>query len=692
MKKLRILFLALVPALVLMVSACASDGDNGGSTERPVDPRCASTDNMTGYDNVSGTWEIYNRYGLINLNTEVVAGNNSIDVKLVCDIDLKGSESNPWVPIGDYYNSIYYTGTFDGDNYTINNLYLNNTEDEQGLFSAFQGVIKNLYVKNVNITAGYYVGTIVGSNGGKIINTHVSDVTINGTDDVGAITGYNYGLIYASSANDVTLSVTEDGADIGGIVGYNASSDTIMASFVNNVTLIVNDNNSEVGGIAGNNNGYIISSFTNNVSVTDNYTGTVIGRIVGNNNNGIVSENYFITSDTSLSGIGTTSDNTNASPISNIAELNSKIDGMNKVLEGYLILINITDGYRYKVINNNTFPIFEAYEALSAFIISDADDLTEFRDLVNAGLNNMDAKLTADIDLTGVTWVPIGTDTRNYLATFDGDNYTISNLTINNANSNQALFGYTGGNSLIKNLKMDNVTITTTSNFAGAVVGTIRNFNSNTPSMINVHASNVTINGNDILGGLVAYNAVGLITSSSATNVNITATGQASNDGSGGVVGVNDSNVVATYANGITITANAGDSPNIGGIVGRNSNNVGTLTASYANDLAFTHLDNNTKVGGVTGWIKEPATLNSNYFVSSDNALFGVGLIVDAESIAQVDNATRVDTIQELNNNVNTINNAIDAFVADNASREFGYRYEDGIAPTTDIPTFITYP
>ncbi len=692
MKKLRILFLALVPALVLMVTACADDGDNGGSTERPVDPRCASTDNMTGYDNVSGTWEIYNRYGLINLNTEVLAGNNSIDVKLVCDIDLKGSESDPWVPIGVYYGT-RYLGTFDGDNYTISNLYIDNTEDEQGLFGGFEGVIKNLYVKDVNITADYYVGTIVGTNAGQIINTHVSDVTINGTDDVGAITGDNFGLIYASSANDVKLSVTEDGVRIGGIAGY--SDNAIMISFVNNASLTVNDNNSYVGGVVGHNDGGgIISSFTNNVSVTDNYTGTVIGGIVGNNNNSnsIILENYFITNDASLSGIGSTIDNTSASPISNIAELNSHIDDMNKAFENYLIVYNITDGYRYKVINNNTFPIFEAYEALSAFIISDADDLTEFRDLVNAGLNNMDAKLTADIDLTGVTWVPIGTDTRNYLATFDGDNYTISNLTINNANSNQALFGYTGGNSLIKNLKMDNVTITTTSNFAGAVVGTIRNFNSNTPSMINVHASNVTINGNDILGGLVAYNAVGLITSSSATNVNITATGQASNDGSGGVVGVNDSNVVATYANGITITANAGDSPNIGGIVGRNSNNVGTLTASYANDLAFTHLDNNTKVGGVTGWIKEPATLNSNYFVSSDNALFGVGLIVDAESIAQVDNATRVDTIQELNNNVNTINNAIDAFVADNASREFGYRYEDGIAPTTDIPTFITYP
>ncbi len=731
MKKLRILFLALVPALVLMVTACADDGGDTSS----VDP--------IGYKIVNGVWEISNANGMIAFRNEIIINDNT-SAKLVNNINLNGNERNTWLPIAP--NSVRYNGIFDGDNHTISGLYIDTTNTHQGLFGTIgaNGIVKNLNVKNVIIIADEFIGAIAGRNYGLITNVyvdnarfiahddigaiagrnngtintvyvdnaqftsnidvggiteinygvitnaHVNNLTIDVRDDAGSISSYNEGSIYMSSARNVHI-ISSDVTDsyyplIGGIVADNSGD--IVASYVDNATLVISENDGSVGGIVGENWERIISSYTSSVKFERTGNGVYIGGITGDNNNPMI-ENFFITDNTTISGIGKTNDNTSASPIRTIAELNINIDDMNKAIEIFLIQNNIIDGYRYKVVNDNTLPTYEAYEVPTEFLISDANGLIEFRDLVNAGLNNINAKLTADIDLNSVVWTSIGSDSNRYSGTFDGDNHTISNLTINATAEHQGLFGYNGGNSLIKNLKMNNVTITTTSNFAGAVVGTIVNSSSDTPSMINVHATNVTINGNVIFGGLVGYNSVGLITSSSATNVTITANGQASNDGSGGVVGVNDSNVVATYANGVTITANAINSPNIGGVVGRNSNNVGTLTASYANNLSFNFSAGNAKVGGVTGWINEPTLLNSNFFVSGIGigSLYGVGSVGAVLSSGPVANATRVGTIQELNNSANTMNNAIDAFVAGNASREFGYRYQAGTTPTTDIPT-----
>ncbi len=707
MKKLRFTFLALVTTLVLMITACAESPTNNG------------------YEIVNGVWEINNIDGLIAFRNQIVL-NDTTSAKLVSDIDLNGSDSNIWLPIA--RNTARYKGTFDGNNHTISGLYINSQNANQGLFGTIgdTGVVKNLYVKDIIIIADEHIGAIAGENYGlimnvyvdnarftgndevggvtsrnynKIINVHVSNMTFNSGDDAGSIATYNEnnGIIYLASAKNINITATARITYVGGIACGNSGS--IIASYVDNVVIKTTGDDVYVGGIAGAvDDGYTISSYTNNVTFINEGNSPQVGEIIGGfeyqSSNNYPISNFFIIDNDTLSGIGETNDNISASPISDIAELNSNINDMNRAIEVFLIQNSITDGYRYKVVNDNTLPIYEAYEVPTEFLINNVSDLIEFRDLANAGLNNINAKLAADIDLNSIVWTSIGSDSNRYSGIFDGDNHTISNLTINATAEHQGLFGYNGGNSLIKNLKMNNVTITTTSNFAGAVVGTIVNTSHDIPSMVNVHVENVTISGNIIFGGLVGYIASGLIASSSATNVNITATGQADNDGSGGVVGVNDSNVVATYANGVTITAQAADSPNIGGVVGRNSSAAGTLTASYANNLSFNFSAGNAKVGGVTGWINEPTLLNSNFFVSGIGigSLYGVGSVGAVLSSGPVANATRVGTIQELNNSANTMNNAIDAFVAGNASREFGYRYQAGADTATNIPTFITYP
>lgn len=56
-----------------------------------------------------------------------------------------------------------------------------------------------------------------------------------------------------------------------------------------------------------------------------------------------------------------------------------------------------------------------------------------------------DYHLTADIDLEGIAWEPIGTSSSRFTGTFDGQGHVISNLTITGTYNCVGLFGYVGG-------------------------------------------------------------------------------------------------------------------------------------------------------------------------------------------------------------------------------------------------------
>lgn len=63
--------------------------------------------------------------------------------------------------------------------------------------------------------------------------------------------------------------------------------------------------------------------------------------------------------------------------------------------------------------------------------IGTAAELVAFAARVNAGETTLDAKLTADIDMTGVSWTPIGSDSTQYEGVFVGNGHTISCLSAN---------------------------------------------------------------------------------------------------------------------------------------------------------------------------------------------------------------------------------------------------------------------
>lgn len=96
--------------------------------------------------------------------------------------------------------------------------------------------------------------------------------------------------------------------------------------------------------------------------------------------------------------------------------------------------------------------------------ISSLDDLKEFRDAVNNGgkyKGSTSVILTADIDLSGIDWTPIGVaDKYAYTGTFDGGGHVIKNLNVDYPKTSSesdelyaGLFGYVK-NATIRNLHL----------------------------------------------------------------------------------------------------------------------------------------------------------------------------------------------------------------------------------------------
>lgn len=183
--------------------------------------------------------------------TTALAGN----YVLGCDVNLSDNGT-----FSDAVIEGQFTGTFDGQGYTISGLNISSSQYEVGLFSSTSSsaMIKNLGVTGVNIaSSGADVGAIVGRNYGAIENVFATG-TVTGTstasDRIGGALGHNYGNVSDSYAS---VNVSGD-YRVGGFVGYNdgTSADIYRSYSTGDVS-----GRESVGGFAG-------ASF-NNGSITD---------------------------------------------------------------------------------------------------------------------------------------------------------------------------------------------------------------------------------------------------------------------------------------------------------------------------------------------------------------------------------------------------------------------------------------
>ena len=153
--------------------------------------------------------------------------------KLTADIDLSdfchaaddSKIEKSWVPIGNSNNK--YQGTFDGNNKTITNLYINASQLNVGLFGCtYEGTIKNLTFEYANVTnTNNYVGVLVGKAfwGSTLQNIKISNTCqIKGGNYTGGIAGYLDGNAY----NCVNCATVQGIKYIGGLCGFYSISRT----------------------------------------------------------------------------------------------------------------------------------------------------------------------------------------------------------------------------------------------------------------------------------------------------------------------------------------------------------------------------------------------------------------------------------------------------------------------------------
>ena len=171
---------------------------------------------------------------------QVNSGNNFICAKISEDVEVidmstvchaadksQNLEEVSWEPIGNTTNK--YMGTFDGNNKTITNLYINANQEYSGLFGyTFISTIKNLTFVNANVTnTNSITGILVGYGyGGTYQNIMTStSCEVNGGDVTGGIAGKLAGNAY----NCVNYATVQGKEQVGGLFSSYDSSTSITA-------------------------------------------------------------------------------------------------------------------------------------------------------------------------------------------------------------------------------------------------------------------------------------------------------------------------------------------------------------------------------------------------------------------------------------------------------------------------------
>lgn len=150
-----------------------------------------------------------------------------IDMSTVCHAADKSQnlEEVSWEPIG----TNQYMGTFDGNNKTITNLYINANQKYSGLFGyTYRSAIKNLTFVNANVTnTNSFTGILVGYGyGGTYQNIMTStSCEVNGGDGTGGIAGKLAGNAY----NCVNYATVQGKEQVGGLFSSYDSSKSITA-------------------------------------------------------------------------------------------------------------------------------------------------------------------------------------------------------------------------------------------------------------------------------------------------------------------------------------------------------------------------------------------------------------------------------------------------------------------------------
>ena len=313
--------------------------------------------------------------------------------------------------------------------------------------------------------------------------------------------------------------------------------------------------------------------------------------------------------------------------------------------------------------------------------IATKEQLADFRDRVNKGEVSLNAKLTADIDMSGVQWKPIGelllsgdfsttqptlSKDNSYTGTFDGAGHTITNLKVTSSDAvvayflmpdihtAAALFGVVGTGGRVENLTVsaditnEPRTSASTNNIyadAAAVVG----YNHGTVTNCTAGGTVTAKDANCYAGGIAAINLRGTIVGCSNRS---TVTLANSVQYVGGITGHNDYGTISGCSNSGTVKGLNSTGCSAGGIAGAVN---GTITGGTITNGTITNCTNSGTVsggernGGIAGWNHTGKITNctNSGSVTTDGGKAGgiAGWNNNASSITNCTNSGTVETI-----------------------------------------------
>ena len=347
-------------------------------------------------------------------------------------------------------------------------------------------------------------------------------------------------------------------------------------------------------------------------------------------------------------------------------------------------------------------------DAQGRYQVADAFQLRWFAALVNGTQEGTaqnaaaSAVLTTNIDLTGADWTPIGNASTIYTGTFDGQNHTISGMTIENAESYSGLFGNVTGT--VRDFTVTgSITITgdeTVSRVGGAVGSLGIKTAGGTVSGVTSDVDITVSAGNDHIGGVVGS----MPENSSPTVENCVYTGDinitVAAGSVAGVVGYIRTGTIQNCANQGGISINTGGNGSVGGILGYCNNMSIKITACY--NTGIISASGTANVGAIVGNNRDDdnhvgqATVSNCYYLTG-SADKGQGQL-DTDAVGTVvkdDNAFTSgevacllqgdQTVQVWGQTLGTDNYPV--LTTDEAMRVYAAKQYNGSANATELYT-----
>ena len=447
--------------------------------------------NVWALEQKDGVYQIGTVEDLVAFAELVNGGEHSANAVLTADIDMGGVDWSPIAAGSCYYAAAGpanvtnpgFSGVFDGQGHVISNFTIKALGEATGLFGVVTGSIKNLGVVNAafNSTTTYRAGVIAGSvtateeNTGRVENCYVANSKIS---SVGNVCGTIAGAVYGGTIQNCHATknrLNGFGDRVGGIAGDTRSDGGWLGIVKNCYTDYVRVTSSQ-NGITENSLAEVSQESFMSGEVAYKLNGGVTTPEVAWRQN-IGEDNFPVLTTDSKIVYAQASDGFRCDglPMGEVSYTNNEVSvdvPLHEHENGFCKYCGVTD------------PDFVIPEN-GVYHLGTAEELAWFAAKVNNGESKINAVLTANIDMGGMEWTPIGVGScyafasepasivyAGFAGVFDGQGYIVSNFNINESSEAAGLFGIVTGT--VKRLGIANATFNSTkSPRAGGIAGTV---------------------------------------------------------------------------------------------------------------------------------------------------------------------------------------------------------------------------